>query len=308
MIVYHYCSIDTFYAIGTKKTIRLSDITKSNDSMEIMWITNYIKDIFAETFDSVKAEYFKKNYPFDVFQELVEHYQTDFFDETKRIYSYYVCCFSEIGDVLSQWRGYADDAKGIAIGFDGNLLLGIGTSARNDSIITPVLYFDKVEYSNRSHRQIVKKAAEQLIEDLKPIAKKFTIDSVDDIRQQSMEPFNKCFLNLFNKAIFIKNPFFREEKEYRICHCIDNRNNEPLAESIFLNGNVHFEKFSFQNRGGKLVSFFDLNFNKSTSEFIKEIVIGPKAKITKNDVKRFLYSNDIDIDESQIRYSNGTYR
>jgi len=308
MIVYHYCSIEALYAIGTKKTIRLSDITKSNDSMEIMWITQYIEEIFVKTFDSVKAEYFKKNYPISVFQELIKHYQTDFFDEMKRIYSYYVCCFSEKGDVLSQWRGYADDAKGVAIGFDDSLFLSIGSNGKNDPISIPVLYFGKVEYLERSHRQIVKKAAEQLIEDLKPIAKTFIIDNVDDIRQQSMKPFNKCFLDLFNKAIFIKNPFFKEEKEYRICQWLDNRIIEPQVENILLDGDVRFDKFSFQNRGGKLVSFLDLNFSKSTSEFIKEIVIGPKAKITKADVKRFLFNNGIDIEECHITYSNGTYR
>lgn len=308
MIVYHYCSIDTFYAICTKKTIRLSDIAKSNDSMEIMWITQYIKDIFVKTFDSEKAEYFKKNYPINVFEELIDRYLTDFFDEKNPIYSYYVCCFSENGDTLSQWRGYADDAKGVAIGFDGNLLLSIGAIAKDDPISTPALYFNKVEYSERVHKQKVKDAAEQLIKDLKPIAKNFNIDSIDDIRRQSMKPFNRCFLNLFNKAIFIKNPFFKEEKEYRICHQLDIRNNEPEVEKILLNGGVSFEKFSFQNRRGKLVSYLDLNFSKSTSEFIKEIVIGPKAKITKSDVKRFLVNNGIDIDESRIKSSNGTYR
>ncbi|MFL0267939.1 DUF2971 domain-containing protein [Candidatus Clostridium radicumherbarum] len=308
MIVYHYCSLDTFYAIGINKTIRLSDITKSNDSMEIMWVTKFIKDIFMNTFDNEKTEYFKKNYPSSVFEELINHYQIDFFDETKRIYSYYVCCFSEIGDVLSQWRGYADDAKGVAIGFDGNLLSSIGYNAKYDPINTQALYFDKVEYSDRAHKQIVKKASEQLIKDLKPIAKKYTIDCVDKIRQESMKPFNSCFLKLFNKAIFIKNPFFKEEKEYRICQWLDNRNNEPQVESIILNSGIHFDKFSFQNRGGKLVSYFDLNFSKSSDEFVKEIVIGPKAKITKSDVKRFLFNNGINIDDSKILYSNGTYR
>ena len=52
----------------------------------------------------------------------------------------------------------------------------------------------------------------KLVEDLKPIAKKFTIDNVDHIRKESMKPFNSCFLNLFNQAIFSKNPFFKKKK------------------------------------------------------------------------------------------------
>jgi len=32
----------------------------------------------------------------------------------------YIACFSEKGDLLSQWRAYADDGEGVAIGFDPN--------------------------------------------------------------------------------------------------------------------------------------------------------------------------------------------
>lgn len=44
MIVYHYCTLDSFMSIISNKSIWLSDITKSNDSMEIKWITRYIND------------------------------------------------------------------------------------------------------------------------------------------------------------------------------------------------------------------------------------------------------------------------
>lgn len=36
-VVYHYCSVDTFFQIITNHTIRLSDIEKSNDFMEKKW-------------------------------------------------------------------------------------------------------------------------------------------------------------------------------------------------------------------------------------------------------------------------------
>ena len=30
----------------------------------------------------------------------------------------YIACFSESDDYLAQWRGYADNGRGVAIGFD----------------------------------------------------------------------------------------------------------------------------------------------------------------------------------------------
>lgn len=64
MIVYHYCSLDVFTKIISGKSIRLSDITKSNDSMEILWITKYIEAIFDEEFqkETEKTKYFKEDY------------------------------------------------------------------------------------------------------------------------------------------------------------------------------------------------------------------------------------------------------
>ena len=36
-MVYHYCSVETFYHIVNNRTLRLSDIEKSNDFMEKKW-------------------------------------------------------------------------------------------------------------------------------------------------------------------------------------------------------------------------------------------------------------------------------
>ena len=116
-IVYHYCNADVFTKIISSKAIRLSDITKSNDSMEILWITKYIKEIFDEEYakETSNTKYFKDGYPKDMFSEFVEHYSEDFFKADQRMYSYMVCCFSEASDLLSQWRGYANDASGFSI-------------------------------------------------------------------------------------------------------------------------------------------------------------------------------------------------
>ena len=51
MLIYHYCTMDTFVSIIKNQTIRLSDITKSNDSMELLWVEKYIREIFNEAFD-----------------------------------------------------------------------------------------------------------------------------------------------------------------------------------------------------------------------------------------------------------------
>lgn len=191
MIVYHYCSIDVFMKIISSKAIRLSDITKSNDSMEILWITKFIKEIFDDEFQKEiqKTQYFEQGYPKETFLELVDRYSDEFFKEDIRLYSYLVCCFSEKGDLLSQWRGYADDANGISIGFEGEVLAALGKPAKNDFISSDIFEYGQVIYTESAQKAEIRKSAQQLITMLKAIAK----DKPKNIKQESLAAFNSCF-------------------------------------------------------------------------------------------------------------------
>lgn len=51
-VIYHYCSVGTFISIIENKTLRLSDITKSNDSMELIWFVESIQEEFDRYYDN----------------------------------------------------------------------------------------------------------------------------------------------------------------------------------------------------------------------------------------------------------------
>ena len=59
--VYHYCSLDTFYAIFSNSTIRLSNISKSNDSEEITYLLpkmrKFCTDLFSYYNGKLPEEY-----------------------------------------------------------------------------------------------------------------------------------------------------------------------------------------------------------------------------------------------------------
>ena len=83
--------MDTFVSIIKNQTIRLSDITKSNDSMELLWVEKYIREIFNEEFD--KDEGLSHDYKKEMYLELLNRYISEFFDERNRYYTPFVCCF-----------------------------------------------------------------------------------------------------------------------------------------------------------------------------------------------------------------------
>lgn len=301
-IVYHYCSVDVFTQIISDKKIRLSDITKSNDSMEILWITKYIKEIFDEEFnkETSNTRYFNEGYQKDAFSELVEHYSNEFFKAEQRIYSYMVCCFSEEGDLLSQWRGYSDDASGFSIGFDANALATFGNPLAEDSISSDIFDFNKVIYDVSKQKARIRECAKQLISELKPLSKVTS----GDIKQQSMKAFNQCFFKLFKWSIFMKNPFFKEEKEWRICYCTDLRSNYK-SSNIKMEDELSLSNIAYYSRNNDVVPYIDLFFDDLPNSIIKKIVIGPKCRASKDGIKSFLENNGIDCD---VVKSNGTYR
>ena len=51
--VYHYCNLNTFYSIISNKSLRLSDITKSNDQLEITWAVDIIREVFIEQYSEL---------------------------------------------------------------------------------------------------------------------------------------------------------------------------------------------------------------------------------------------------------------
>lgn len=88
----------------------MSDISKSNDDLECIYARDQIIDrIEKEIETDAKAIHAWKT-GYEMNSDLHDSILTQ------------VACFSERKDCLSQWRGYADDGKGMAIGFDKKLL------------------------------------------------------------------------------------------------------------------------------------------------------------------------------------------
>ncbi|WP_193073463.1 DUF2971 domain-containing protein [Pseudomonas sp. FME51] len=106
MSLYHYCSAQIFVEIISRRQIWLSSMKLSNDTMEGRLVRVLSEQIFA--MDAVNLQ------KADQFRSYIE-----VFDEHFDGFGF---CFSEAGDLLSQWRGYADNGAGFSIGFSPRYL------------------------------------------------------------------------------------------------------------------------------------------------------------------------------------------
>lgn len=102
-ILWHYCSNTTFQLIVEKQELLLNEISHSNDSMEGKWLVEKV----------LRSALLKNKVSDRETNQFIEKIYS-----MKKRYNAFAFCLSDKSDVLSQWRGYADDGHGVAIGFN----------------------------------------------------------------------------------------------------------------------------------------------------------------------------------------------
>lgn len=298
-LVFHYCSIDTFFAILSNKTLRLSDVVKSNDNLEVLWMKKVLLEMVER--ESLSYEEFdediKKKISFERYKQRVKEKIDSFFDEKELKSKFFVICFSGDGseDRLSQWRGYGDDGKGIAIAFDKKIMKKTSRKicyATDSSKIE----FKKVEYDLEEQKKIIRNFwYEQVILANKEISN-FDVDFELWLV--------KCFPKLYEQAIFMKNPFFEEEDESRIVFKRGKEKCEFIGES--LTNEMVLCEGDIIIRSGRIVEYYDLDISKVKKGFIKRIILGPKCTTEKEDVQMLL--EKYKFKGVEVVWSKGSYR
>jgi hypothetical protein len=197
-------------------------------------------------------------------------------------------CYSLDGDVLSQWRAYADDGRGYAIGFKAKDLVRLSTRALR------VLY-DK----------------EQQIHEVKSV-----IRAIHEVEQTETTKFGPDFIThcgvlAFDLAAF-KNPAFIEEKEIRLAHLLTFKRSGNSFRLVDQGGEAFGKKFKgvpvqYRMRDATPVAYIDLDFtNKGKVSPIKEIIKGPKNDSLETGISVFLET--LGIPSVEVKSSRASYR
>lgn len=293
-VLYHYCSLDTFYNIMKNRSIWLSDVTKSNDSKELVWAIEKLIYFFEEKV---------KSYAASNSIELKEIQDTIQLIEEMRQYKYqgllksWVFCLSEKKDNLGQWRGYADDGKGICIGFKFNFLFQMKEYLEKQSVNTRC-FFEKVQY-DLPNNQLQKDIS------LNDFLESNNLDDYCYVK------FSSSFIKLLKKTVLYKSKAFEEECEWRI-GCDSNIYEISPHFFCYPSDNYFATGFGFSPRSNnELVSHIELTINDMKSA-IASVTIGPKSNLTELDVKLLLVSlgllHDVKDESIKVSRSSASYR
>lgn len=282
-LLYHYCSSDAFMSIVQNHTIRFSDINMMNDAEEARWGYHVWIEAANRLLDPKKP-----------FSPLPERPTKQFVEEVDKIWNStgfrsigLIASFSRDGDSLSQWRAYADDGRGFAIGFRSSALKQL-----------PVQLLE-VCYDRE----------QQITEMTVAIAALFLV-WLDGKRSYSAPSFVDGCRRLAVTSAAFKNPAWRDEQEVRCQHMIVSEVGESGWKLVDPGGNsgdvpVDGTQVQFQNRRGSIVAFIDLSFEKLKAA-MAEIAMGPKCPNATGNVLFLLGNNGYGT--LPIRRAGAAYR
>ena len=315
--LYHYCSVNTLLSIVEHKSIWLSDAEKTNDYTEMKWLFSKIGEVIEQILVSYEGKYSKevllktKEIAFQTAENLllkdvpIVQYAKSF-----------LTCFSEASDLLSQWRAYGNDGKGVAIGFNAELFNDFSHGS---------YYLTKVIYNQEETLKFLHIAIEQPL--------KWAIESSIDkktnkynISELTMN-VSMLIVTIWQEGFMYKNEMFSEEREWRLfrklqsdnyCDCdgVDDYGYSDFLDGFFISNNKYLGNFTrsplkFRSTENDIRTYFEIGFEKCKQNIINEIIIGPKCKIADLDIKLLLakngYIEDIFSDSVKIKKSQCPY-
>jgi hypothetical protein len=245
-IIYHYTDDDGLHGILKAGNLRFTDIFYLNDPSELRHGINYAIKFLRE-----KAENGS-----DAMKSFSNHFKDLVEARIEAVAHHFVCCFSAERDELGQWRAYADNGHGYALGFDGPMLEE--AFAKKESQPIPEHHTFPITYEEDAlcemHGEIVS-AVDLLIS--KMSRSPALAETINDRFAKLMTAFS---LPIFTSSLFFKHKAYKNEREYRFMQI--HQSDKPL------------EHIKYLKRPYSLARFREFDWRSAAGSALREIVIG----------------------------------
>ncbi|HNV88532.1 MAG TPA: DUF2971 domain-containing protein [Methylotenera sp.] len=213
-------------------------------------------------------------------------------------------CLSEEEDLLSQWRGYAADASGVAIGFSKEYLTEFIKHTQSSISINQIA-LHKVKYEQKEHDKLVEPTFRRIKQCIEEGAHKYPgprglldIRSEEEIKEDNQKIQHARFrlahelFKLSPKQFYLKSKAFSEEREWRLISYLTLGNDKDKCE--------------FMDKKNQIVPFRTYQLNDLSINPISKIILGPKNVTPIKVVESFLMSNN--FRSVEVVSSKATYR
>jgi hypothetical protein len=286
--IYHYSDLGSLIGILESQNLYSTNINYLNDAKELkhgVSLISEVIDLFRNTKNERIFSFMKSS--------LNKIYDID----------KYVTCFSKNGDLLSQWRSYGNDGKGVAIGFDP---LEIEESIY-DSIVCM-----NIMYSESRQKEILEVYIRIIIGYFESIKENidWTDFDYDNLIADTLIYFLEGIISNF------KHPSFSEEKEFRIEYKVDGNINKAHKKNQYFKSSgslvVPYIKLESRLKKSKQQALKNPDFLKHTKSDInfpvKEIILGPSLDYEMNKISIEKLLSKTGYENVQIKQSTIPYR
>ena len=280
--LFHYCSNSTFHSIISKNSIWLSSLNLSNDSMEGKLIRKIIaqftEDDGMNSSDRLGLE------------AIIHGYE--------RRAKGFGFCLSKEGDLLSQWRGYADDGCGFSIGFSQKYLNELQVQHDLETVrnftLKKIIYDvqEQTDILRPSYMKIKKNIDEGAFKEMKGRGLDLTIKGAIEAWSGASQytELHNGIVSLYSEFFTFKKSAFKEEKEWRLVTIMD-----PAS----------LRNCDFRPTENKLVPYKHIDLIGSESSVFDKIFLGPKNQTPIHVVKSFFEKfghYDVEVARSEASY------
>lgn len=293
-IGYYYCSLSTFFNIIKNRSVFLSDPLQMNDTDEITWVCKHMPKSDDDNIRHVKEETQKAS------DYIHENGQNNIF----------IGSYSKGDDILSQWRGYGNDGRGVSIGFNLHLMC-----ERNVRLtLKDVKYRNSIKKSDIIAWASILHSAEEMGKSARHMENPPTLYACSQAAAlagtngsiKDSDPYKSILNRMLPEMAIYKSACFKEEMEMRLIYREDVRLERLIAR---INGDDY--KY--------LESALYHDFRMVSADFVTEYVIlpflpdeivsvciGPKCGWKEDDIKRwlevFFAKNKIKVTKSKASY------
>lgn len=252
--IYHYTDGTGLRGILQAGQLWFSDIFNLNDPSELRYGVEPAKAIFYAEATSASVV----NSP--EVQRFANNLSAMLAGGIEEVAHLFVCCFSSADDDLGQWRAYADNGRGFAMGFDGPMLENGFAKPGGVPVVNNMTF--PVTYGDIQLRAI----QTELIREVIPAILHPRRSSIA-VHGRILDTFwgellITLALQILRAALFFKHGAYTNEAEYRFMQ-------------LFQRGPV--PDLRYRSRPYSLVRFREFDWRRAAPNALKEIVIGPAA-------------------------------
>lgn len=257
--LYHYTSIPVLYSILKNKELWFGNTARMNDKKEITFFIENMKTALQQDVPQ-KTEEIE-----ELFNKINGRVQNEY---------PYAMCLSLLNDDVAQWERYADNAKGIEIGFNVEKLKDL---LKDQNVIFNEVFYEKSVKSHEHYNYL----------------KEYILDGNFS---NGFSNIDELIDNFLACSYLFKHPSFKSEKEIRIV---------TLWKRI-----PNFSEISCELNNGQIKQVLKVNIEELCNhrkidfeDLIDEIVIGPRSLQSEKELKLFLKEIKLDKLVNKVRYS-----